>query len=221
MMHRTAPLALVATLLVASACLTPIPPGATRPYTEPEYRVAPPDQLSITVRPAPEIQRELTVRPDGNISMDLIGDLRVQGKTVAEIRDDVEKRMKEFVVQPDVTVTLISSNSRRVHVLGEVNAPGAYPINGEMRVVDAISGAGGPTRLASDAIRLVRPGEEGGVYGVDFDGITQLADAGTNYVLQPGDVIYVPPTVSARIGYAIQVIFYPIQAIIGLGGPLI
>ena len=64
----------------------------------------------------------------------------------------------------------------------------------------------------------MRPGEQGGVYAVNFDAITQSAIADTNHILHPGDVVYVPPTVSAKIGYALQVIFYPIQAIVGLGG---
>ena len=48
--------------------------------------------------------------------------------------------------------------------------------------------------------------------------IARLGDSTTNYELQPGDVIYVPPGVSARIGFALGVIFFPIQQIIGLGG---
>ena len=106
MIHRTTGLALGAVLLLTTACLTPIPPGATRPYTEPEYRVAPPDQISVTVRPAPEIERQFTIRPDGFIAMDLIGDVFVQGKTIIEIRDEIDEIFVQLAVYAGVPFAL-------------------------------------------------------------------------------------------------------------------
>jgi len=124
------------------ACAGPrLEPGA--PVNEPEYRIAPPDTLQITVRPEPVITRDVQVRPDGKISFDLIGEIDVYGKTVAEIRDDITQRIREFIVAPDVTVTLMASNSRRYYVFGEVGRPGVYPLEGEVRVIEAIAQAGG------------------------------------------------------------------------------
>ncbi len=188
-----------------------------------EYRIAPPDVLVVTVRPDPQIERELTVRPDGRVSFDLIGDLEARGRTIEEVRGDIATRLKEFIVQPDVTVLLKTSNSRTFFILGEVNRPGAYPIVGDVSAVHALGSAGGPTRMASlDNARLVRPSPEGELtYPIHFAAITEHGYGGTNYQLQPGDVVYVPPNVSARIGYALQLIFFPIQQILGLGGTVI
>lgn len=188
-----------------------------------EYRIAPPDVLEITVRPEPEIERELTVRPDGRISFDLIGDVDARGRTIEEVRVEIGTRLKEFIVQPDVTVMLKISNSRTFFILGEINRPGAYPIVGDVTAVHALGTAGGATRMASlDEAWLVRPSREGELtYPIHFKAITEHGFGATNYMLQPGDVVYVPPNLSARIGYALQLIFFPFQQILGLGGTVV
>lgn len=216
---------LVAVLLLCAAGLGCVSsaghPGL--PSLQAEYRIAPPDILVITVRPDPQIERELTVRPDGRISLDLIGDVDARGKTVEEIRSEISVRLKEFIVQPDVTVLLRASNSRTFFIFGEVNRPGAYPIVGDVTAVHALGSAAGPTRMAAlDSARLVRPSPEGELtYPIYFAAITEAGYGQTNYLLQPGDVVYVPPNLSARIGYALQLIFFPLQQVLGLGGTVI
>ncbi len=167
--------------------------------------------------------RQLTVRPDGKISFDLIGDVEVRGRTVQQVREEVTKRLEEFIVQPDVTVTLQQSNSRVYFVFGEVGRPGAYPLVGDATVLNALFAAGGPAQFAMlGSGRLARPGPEGGsVYKVDYNAITKKGDSTTNYPLEPGDVIFVPANVSAQIGHVLQIIFYPFQQILGLGGRFI
>ena len=224
-MARSQRVRLVFLLALAAACAGCLSgaghPGL--PSMQAEYRIAPPDTLTITVRPEPEIAREIVVRPDGRISFDLIGDVEVRGHTVDEVRAEVTRRLKEFIVQPDVTVALTKSESRMFYVFGEVMRPGGYPLIGDATVLQAIGAAGGTTKFASeDGIRLVRPSSEGeSAYPVHFQAMSQYGYGATNYMLQPGDVVYVPPTISAKIGYAIQTIFFHIQAILGLGGPAV
>jgi polysaccharide export outer membrane protein len=212
-------LTLLAVAVVCSACLT----GGGRPAApamQAEYHIAPPDTLAIVVRPEPAIEREVVVRPDGRISLDLIGDVEVRGRTVQDVRNEVTRRLKEFIVQPDVTVTLTRSESRMFYVFGEVGRPGAYPLIGDVTALYALGIAGGSTKFADeDDAWLVRPTIEGQrTYPVYLRAISRYGHGETNYLLQPGDVIYVPPTWSAKIGYAIQNFTYPITAILGLGG---
>ena len=211
-------IALLAATAAALGCTSPSGRPGT-PSLQAEYHIAPPDQLTVTVRPEPEIVRTVVVRPDGRISFDLIGDVDVRGRTVGQVRDAIATRLKEFIVQPDVTVVLARSESRTFFIFGEVLRPGAYPLIGEVTALGALGAAGGPTRFASqDASRLVRPAPEGRlVYGVRYEAITQSGAGVTNYVLQPGDVIYVPPNFFARVGYALGVVLFPIQQIVGLG----
>jgi polysaccharide export outer membrane protein len=206
-------------VLLSVACAgTPTVPG--QPSAEVLYHVAPPDVLEIIVRPEPTIQRAVTVRPDGYVSIDLLGDIQVEGKTVQEIRKEITSRITDFIVAPDVAVTLVQSNSRRFYVLGQVSRPGVFPLIGRVTVTEALAQAGGATILASlNTSRLVRPEEDSpGAYAIHYDDIVKKGDLATNYELQPGDLIYVPPGLPARIGFAIQSIFYPVQAIFGLGG---
>ena len=140
---------------VVVAFLIVLTPGCTVPVFVPgtptdqvEYHVAPPDVLTISIRPDPEITRDVVVRPDGQISFDLIGDLFVQGKTLEEIRRDITDQAEKFILHPDVTVILSASNSRQYFVFGEVKSPGAYPLVGDVSMVNALASAGGPTNFA-------------------------------------------------------------------------
>jgi len=214
---RCAPLLIAAA--ICAACVTS-PGHPATPSLQAEYHIAPPDTLTIIVRPEPAIQRELVVRPDGRISLDLIGDVDVRGRTVEDVRNEVTRRLKEFIVQPDVTVTLTKSESRTFYVFGEVMRPGAYPLIGDVTALYALGISGGSTKFADEnGATLVRPSPEGQLtYPVYLKEISRYGDARTNYTLQPGDVIYVPPTWSGAIGYAIQTFTFPLQAILGLGG---
>jgi len=215
---------LMSVLVASWGCISAPPTSNATPPPIADYRLAPPDVLKVIVRGAePVIERDVSVRPDGKISFDLIGEVDVLGKTVAEIQSELDTRLREFIVAPDVTVLLTQSNSRRYYVFGEVGRIGAYPLVGEVTAVEALASAGGATFLASaNGSWLSRPGaEDGGIYRVKFDDITQRGDGRTNYTLQPGDVIYVPPGISAQIGNVLRNIFYPFQQIIGLGGRLV
>ena len=209
-----------ATLMASGCVVAPRTSGAAAPPPLVDYRLAPPDVLQIVVRGVdPVIERRVAVRPDGKISFDLIGETDVLGKTVSEVRTEIGNRLREFIVAPDVTILLQESNSRRYYVLGEVGRVGAFPLVGEVTAIEALAEAGGPTLLSSpNGAWLARPGAETReVYRVKFDDIAR-GDGSTNYALQPGDVIYVPPGASAQIGQALQVLFFPLQQIIGLGG---
>lgn len=217
-MSGAARLAVVLVLGSCFGCVTPVVYTGT-PGQVGEYRIAPPDLLRIDVRPEPVISRAVVVRPDGRISFDLIGDVEVEARTVEEIRAEITQRISEFIVSPDVTVELTESRSRRYYVVGQVNRPGSFPLIGRVTAVEALASSSGGTLFASlNSSRLVRvSAEDAGVFAVRFSDITERGDGRTNYELKPGDIIYVPPNLSARIGLAIQNILFPVQSIVGLG----
>lgn len=140
-----------------------------------------------------------TVFPDGTIDLGVYGRPVVAGKTQDQITTEVRNLInaREKADKPvAITVRIIGRNSKVYYVLGEVNAPGAFPINGRETVLDGILSAGGVTRKASEpSIILSRPTPPDGcrvVYPVCYPQIVQLGDTTTNYQLQPGDRIYVP-----------------------------
>ncbi len=213
--------AIVSAMVLSLACAgTPIP---GEPPLVTEYHVAPPDVLAITVRPEAGEARQVTLRPDGYISFDLIGDLRVEGMTINEIRQAVTTRIREFIVSPDVTVELLQSNSRRFYMFGQVQRVGAFPLIGRVTAVEALAQAGGPTQLADlNDSRLVRlTPEASGVYPIRYRDILERGDATTDHELRPGDIITVPYGLAGQIGSFLQALFYPLQQILGLGGQVV
>jgi protein involved in polysaccharide export with SLBB domain len=152
-----------------------------------------PTELDSPVRLPPD----QVVQPDGTIDLGKYGRPVVAGKTVPEVEGIVREAVKAKEKNPiALTVRLLARPGNVFYVLGEVNAPGAFPITGNNTVLSAITQAGGPTRKASaQNIVLSRPTTPGGcrlVYPVCYDNIVQLGDTTTNYQLHPGDRIFVP-----------------------------
>lgn len=182
------------------------------------YRVGPPDQLHITILPEPVIERDVIVRPDGMISIDLIGDISAGGRTTEEIAADIETRIGRFKRDARVTVALGAALSSEVTVLGEISRPSTFPLSRQTRVVEALGTVGGTTVFsARQRIRLIRTQDgKTHVYNVDLKAI-ERGDLRTNYLLQGGDLVYVPPGVMASIGYGVQAVLFPFQQIFGFG----
>lgn len=210
-------LALVFLILVAPGCASYEPMPAPAEGTHAAFRVGAPDQLQVVVLPEPVIERTVTVRPDGMISFDLIGDVPAGGRTVDEVAADIEQRISRFKRDASVTVSLAAAKSTAITVLGEVKAPNAFPLVKETRVAEAIGQVGGVTIFARTAkIRVVRPGGgEPVVYIVNLNAIRD-GDLSTNILLRSGDIVYVPPSFFAKVGYAMNVLLLPFQPFLGL-----
>ncbi len=181
------------------------------------YRIGPPDRLTITILPDPAIERQATVRPDGMISIDLVGDVPAAGRTTAEISQDIQTRIARFKRDASVNVSLASSLSTEITILGEIRST-TFPLQRETRLIEAIGIVGGMQRLSDlDKVRIIRV-EDGQVkiLTADIEAIYR-GDLSTNYTMRGGDIVYVPPTTGAKIGYFVQGIFFPLQSILGLG----
>lgn len=137
------------------------------------------------------------VLPDGTIRLGRLGPLAVMGKTVEEVQAAVDERLKQANIEDKVSVRLITRDSKVYYVLGEVNAPGSFPLKGRETVLDVLLAAGGLNSNASRKnVILVRPtrAEEGcrAVLPVDYVAIVQRGDPTTNYQVRAGDRVYVP-----------------------------
>ncbi len=136
------------------------------------------------------------VQVDGSIDLGKYGRLRVAGQTVEGVEGLIDSRIEaETGTKEHVNVRLLEANASQIYVLGQVGAPGTYPLLGREHVLEAILEAGGLTSEASPCdIILVRPTLNTKcrvVLPVCYRQITQLGDASTNYQLQPGDRIVV------------------------------
>jgi polysaccharide export outer membrane protein len=210
-------LLIVVPALSLCACIaTPTPPPVAPP---PEtYRIGAPDQLLVSILPEPVIERGVVVRPDGRISVDLIGDVMASGRTTEELAEDVRKKIARFKRDAVVTVSVSESRSSTITIFGQVASPGGMVLDRETRLAEAIGSRGGTNIFASRGrIRVIRTTPtEATVLRVNLRDI-QYGDQTTNFMLRDGDIIVVPPNALARVGFALQTLFFPFQPVLSAG----
>lgn len=188
---------LVASLaLLLAACGTARPPIELTPpsKTEAPYVIGAGDRLQIRVWKNQELSVEVPVRPDGRITVPLVDDVQAAGLTTDQLRDVITRELSEYIGAPDVTVLVVQMLSKRVFVLGEVVHSGPVPLVSNLRVLDAISVAGGFTPFAKrSGIRVIRKvggGEQ--EFDFDYDAYLRGSAPDSNILLQPSDTIVVP-----------------------------
>ena len=190
---------------------------ARTPQTVEEYVVAPPDQISVEVWGAPEYSRNMVVRPDGKVTIPSLGDLYVQGKTLPEITQEVTELLSKELAQPNVTVSLVTARSKAVFILGEVRRPARIDYYGDMKLIDAIGYTGGLTMNASAGkIKVTRASlDKPEILKINLRKLVYDGAAEQNIVLEEGDIIYVPPTAFAKVGYAMSQLLFPFRSALG------
>lgn len=162
------------------------------PTTE-DYRLGAGDKLRIEVYKDLQLSQSAQIRPDGKITMPLVGDIMASGKTPAELRDVITTALKEYMTNPVVTVIVVEATVATAYVMGEVNQPGAVPLQRRVTVLQALALAGGLTEFAkSSDIHVLRDTGEG-VEAIAFnykDALKGSAEA--QMYLRSGDTIVVP-----------------------------
>ncbi|MBN2845172.1 MAG: polysaccharide biosynthesis/export family protein [Deltaproteobacteria bacterium] len=158
------------------------------------YRIGPGDVIEISVWKDESLSRQLVVPPDGVIAFPLIGDIDVTELTVAETREIVSKRLKEYVTDAEVTVMLLNANSLIAYVVGKVNTPGQFPINMETSVMQILAMAGDLNEFASAGNILILRQQDGIVKKIpfDYDEVKKGKKLEQNIFLKRGDVVVVP-----------------------------
>ncbi len=215
---RSLALAVVATLAFTTiGCYSLKPPPPMRTPVE-SYRVGPPDTLGINILPDPQINRSVTIRPDGMISIDLIGDVPASGRTVSEIAEDIQTRVRRYKRDATVSVNLTAARSPTVTVLGRGGNPKTFALAKETRIAEAMANIGGGNEQAANSrIRVVRVVDgEVTVHKVNLDAIED-GDLSSNIFLAPGDLIVVPVTYWSEVGFVARALFWPLQQVLGFG----
>jgi polysaccharide export outer membrane protein len=159
-----------------------------------QYTVGDSDVLHVNVWQEPEVTQNVVVRPDGNISLPLINEVQVSGMTIPQIQNLIAEKLKSFVNDPNVTVTVLEVHSKHVFITGEVTRPGDYPLTTQITVVQLIAQAGGLTPFAkSESIVILRM-VNGAQQSLKFKWKEVMHGKNTeqNIVLQPGDTVVVP-----------------------------
>lgn len=172
-----------------------------------QYRIGPADVLNVLVWDHPELnnpmgnfqdieQQARLVREDGTIFFPFIGVVPVAGKTIEEVREQIARQLKPYVVSPQVDVRVVAYRSKKVYVTGEVVKPGAMPLTDEpLTVMDAINDAGGLGEAADRRrVVLTRDGQQ-----KPLDLLELYASGRGDMLLQDQDVLFVPDNQFNRV----------------------
>ncbi|HIC47880.1 MAG TPA: polysaccharide export protein [Methylophaga aminisulfidivorans] len=152
------------------------------------------DVLDISVWNEESLQKQVTVLPDGVITFPLAGEVVAKDKTVAEVEEELTKKLSEYLADPVVTVSVTNVEGNRVHILGKVLNPGSFVMNQPLDAMQALSLAGGlsPYAEENNIIVLRRDGAKQQVLPVKYAEIKKGKALNTNITLESGDVIIVP-----------------------------
>ena len=186
----------VGLLIGLGACETPGgPPPTEAPSTT--YRIGPQDNLNIFVWRNPELSISVPVLPDGKISIPLVEDMPVAGKTPTELARELETELGVYVQDPIVTVIVTGFGgpfSDQVRVVGEATNPIGLPYRDAMTLLDVLIAVGGVTDFADGnraTISRVVDGEMA-QFGVRIDDLLDDGDMSANVPMLPGDVLIIP-----------------------------
>ena len=168
------------------------------PAAEPEqlsnYLLTPNDLIEVRVFQEDDLTSKLRVSKDSTITFPLIGQLKVGGKSPQEAASLIRDSLTKYLINPQVTLTVIAYSKRRFTVLGQVNRPGAYdmPDRESLALLQAIGMAGGYTRLAAPSKITLKRTVSGKESIFKLNAKTMASEgSSTAFDVQPGDVITV------------------------------
>ncbi|NEQ34948.1 MAG: polysaccharide export protein [Okeania sp. SIO3I5] len=159
------------------------------------YLLGPGDQLSIQVQRFPDLNAATIIGPEGTIQMPLIGTILLQDLTILEAIAKITSELSKFIINPEVSISLVVQRPVRVTIAGEITRPGYYPVGGNYQISDALSAAGGTTFTADlRNIEVRRTLADGSVVSQIVNILTPLQEGGSppDLRLEDGDVVIIP-----------------------------
>ena len=112
------------------------------------YRLRKSDVIEVKFKLSPEFDQTLTVQPDGFITLDGAGDIKVEDKTIPELREAIRQAYKDILHKPIITVSLKDFDKPFFIVAGQVGHPGKYELRSDTTLVEALAIAGDTTTAA-------------------------------------------------------------------------
>jgi polysaccharide export outer membrane protein len=160
------------------------------------YRLLPKDTVHVKVFQEEDLETTARIDNDGNIFFPLLGKAKIGGQTVQEATDTIQKALLTYLVNPQVSVEIISYAKQHFTILGQVNKPGIFdfPDEGSLDLLEALGMAGGYTKIANPSKILIKRVVNGQETIIKVDG-KKVLDPHNNAVavpaILPGDTINV------------------------------
>lgn len=183
-----------------------------------EYRLGIPDALSIRAPRIAEIDGTVQrIQPDGKINLKLLGQVKVVGMTAKEVAAKLEVLLSRYYVDPKVSVSIAGYLSKKYYVYGQAMGAGPRTYTGRDTLLDAVLGSVPDFKSWTSRVKVVRPSRGDTpvrILVVDVDRMVKTGDWSKNILLEPDDIVYIPPTPGAWLGQKLRELLYP-------AGPLI
>ncbi len=148
------------------------------------------DQISVMIYGSPEFSGGHMIRPDGKITVPFLGDVVAAGFTPLELSSSIKERLKKYIVDPDVSVSVTQVNSKRYYIQGEVGHTGGFPLLVPTKVLEALVNAGGFKDFANQK-KIVIMRVTGERLNFNYKEVIQGKKMDQNIYLKPGDIIIV------------------------------
>lgn len=171
-------------------------------WTEGRYRLTPSDVLELTFPHVPEFDQVVTVQPDGYITLRGVGDVRVQGRTLPQLHQQLYDVYEPILRTPAFTVVLKEFDKPFFIVAGEVKTPGKYELRGALTVTQALAVAGGLNAAAKHSqVVLFRRFTQDvlEVKEINVKAMYANRNLDEDHILRPGDTLLVPRNLLSRI----------------------
>ena len=179
-----------------------------------EYRVGIPDNIAISAPRILEIDGETQrIQPDGKINLRLLGEVKVVGMTAKEIAAKLEVLLSRYYVDPKVSVRIAGYNSKKYYVCDHAGMLGARPYTGRDTLLDAVVSAGVDFRSWTSRVKVIRPSHGDDpvrTIMVDVNNMVKTGDWSQNILLEPDDILVIPPTPASWFAQRIRELVYPV-----------
>ncbi len=181
------------------------------------------DKIDITVYRHDDLKRSIIIDSSGRIMFPLIGDVHAAGVSIFILRDELQKRLSKYLVNPQVTINVTSIKSQKIVVLGEVNKPGIFSLDSEMSVLDAISKAGGITNDAklSNVLLIRKRQGKAEAISLNIKKTLKEGDISQNKYLRSGDMLFVPEVTIANVSRFFTHLSKIISPFVSLGSGIV
>lgn len=189
-----APSKVAVTKAATAEAMPSAPSPASQTVADLDYLLSPEDVLEVSVWKEETLTKQVVVRPDGAFSFPLVGDVLATAKTIEQVRAEIKERLKKYIPDPVVSVSLLKVTGYKIYVIGRVNKPGEFVTGRFVDVLQALAMAGGLTPFAAENdIRILRR-----VQGKEYVRKFRYADVRNgenldqNLILRSGDTVVVP-----------------------------
>jgi polysaccharide biosynthesis/export protein len=168
----------------------------TVPANLTDYVLGPEDVIELKVLQMNELNVTIRISGDGSITLPFLGSVQVSGLTATEVSDKIAKLLGEqFLQNPQVSVFVKEFNSQKVSLIGSVQTPGTYSLNGPRTIIQMLAQAGGVRTDAGKGIFVFRQDQKGQStrLGILRENLLMKGDPAWNILLRAGDVVNIPP----------------------------